>query len=306
MKKEFVNKSIVLCSVVLFLLGCGGGGGGGGGGSRVTQPFVKWSAVAPPTTIDVSGISQDGTYTAPAPAYKVTSFTDKGVSTSSLATLTYRADGSIEKISITTPTTSVAWDAAAGDTIATEATGTIMSMFNSAGTNFGMTIVPSKLGWEYQTFGVWLTGYNIGSGTIGAISVGVPTTGSAIPIGGTAIFTGPTLGFYVDATGLGYYAVSNISLNTNFLNRQLNLSTTGTQKISMATGASSTATNLNMTGLLTYSPSVNLFSGTVTATGLAGTSTGRFYGPNAEELGGVFKLSGAGVEAYAGAYGAKR
>ncbi len=304
MKKAFVKKSIVLCSVALLLLGCGGGGGGGG--SSVTPTFVKWSAVAPPTTITVGGISQDGTYTAPAPTYKVTSFTDKGVSTSSSATITYRADGSIEQLSISTPTTSVAWNAAAGDTIAADASGTILTMVNPIGSNIGMTIVPSKLGWDYQTFGVWLTGYNTGVGTIGAISIGAPTAGSAIPISGTATFTGGTLGFYVDATGSGYMTTSPITLNTNFLNRTLNLTTTSTQKVAFSTGVQSAATNLNMTGLLTYTAGNNLFTGTVTATGLAGNSTGKFYGPNAEELGGVFKLTGAGVEAYAGAYGAKR
>jgi hypothetical protein len=42
------------------------------------------------------------------------------------------------------------------------------------------------------------------------------------------------------------------------------------------------------------------------AGGLTGNSTGQFYGPNAEELGGVFLLQGSGVETYAGAYGAKQ
>ena len=57
---------------------------------------------------------------------------------------------------------------------------------------------------------------------------------------------------------------------------------------------------------MTYAAGTNTFTGNVTATGLSGTSTGRFYGPSAQELGGVFSLSGAGMEHYAGGYGAKR
>lgn len=37
-----------------------------------------------------------------------------------------------------------------------------------------------------------------------------------------------------------------------------------------------------------------------------GMSSGQFYGPNAQELGGAFSLSGPDLESYAGAYGAKR
>ncbi len=48
------------------------------------------------------------------------------------------------------------------------------------------------------------------------------------------------------------------------------------------------------------------FSGNVSATGLTGSSSGQFYGPNAEELGGVFALEGTGVETYIGGYGAKQ
>jgi hypothetical protein len=39
---------------------------------------------------------------------------------------------------------------------------------------------------------------------------------------------------------------------------------------------------------------------------MTGSSFGQFYGPNAEELGGVFRLEGAGEETYIGGYGAKQ
>ena len=91
-----------------------------------------------------------------------------------------------------------------------------------------------------------------------------------------------------------------------FLTRELNLTTTGTEKIDIETGIESAEPTLDMAGILTYAAGTNSFTGNVVTTGLTGTSTGRFYGPNAEELGGVFGLSGAGLESYSGGYGAIR
>ena len=71
----------------------------------------------------------------------------------------------------------------------------------------------------------------------------------------------------------------------------------------------SAAPNLNLSGTLTYSPASNTFGGTLTnASGsMSGTSTGRYYGPAAQELGGVFTLkSPTSAEMFVGGYGAKR
>lgn len=39
---------------------------------------------------------------------------------------------------------------------------------------------------------------------------------------------------------------------------------------------------------------------------MSGRADGRFYGPNAEEIGGVFETRGSGVEVYGGAFGGRR
>ncbi|HET9463099.1 MAG TPA: transferrin-binding protein-like solute binding protein, partial [Thiobacillus sp.] len=93
--------------------------------------------------------------------------------------------------------------------------------------------------------------------------------------------------------------------DANFVTRSLTFNTTNTQT-STNWAAFTAAPELNLTGTLTYAPGTNSFAGTVTSATLTGDSTGQFYGPNAEELGGVFFLKGAGVETYAGAYGAVR
>ncbi len=96
----------------------------------------------------------------------------------------------------------------------------------------------------------------------------------------------------------------------DFASRSVSLASSGSVKYNVNNfGAAGVAdSSLNITGVLTYSPITNSFSGGVsTAGGLTGVSSGQFYGPSAEELGGTFHFTQAGsVETFIGAYGAKR
>ena len=296
-----------ICLVLSFVqIGCGGGGGGGGS-SVSPSVFSSWSSVSPPSTVTIGGISEDASYTAPAPSYAVTSVTDYGFSTSSSTTIKYRADGTIERVDIKTPNGTITWDENAGDII--DDTDIVVAFSNPTESNVGLAAnaIDPLLGWEYQTFGIWETGRGLGSGTIGAITVGAPTSGSAIPTTGDVTFLGLSTGVYIDPTGINdYLTVSEVRADVDFLNRNVDLTTTGTQKIHTSTASVTDAFNLNMSGTLSYAAGSNSFSGDVSTADMNGTSTGQFYGPNAQEIGGVFSLSGPGLEGYAGAYGAKR
>ena len=71
--------------------------------------------------------------------------------------------------------------------------------------------------------------------------------------------------------------------------------------------AATPAPNLDLRG--TLAPGGAYISGTLTNAGgtMSGKSDARYYGPNGQELGGVFTLrSATTVETYTGAYGAKR
>ena len=73
--------------------------------------------------------------------------------------------------------------------------------------------------------------------------------------------------------------------------------------------SSAAAPQLDLSGTLSYGPGSARFSGTLANAGgtMSGASQGQFYGPAAQELGGVFGLKAAtGVETFVGAYGAKR
>ena len=165
---------------------------------------------------------------------------------------------------------------------------------------------PYALGWDYQSFGAW---NSLVDSSVSVGSFGQPTPASGVPTSGTATFTGKLAGYYVPAFGEGgYTAAANLTVNANFSSRSLGFASSGTT-IARDLNAPASAPHLNLGGTLTYAPGTNAFSGTVTnASGtMSGSSNGRFYGPAAQELGGVFSLrSSTSAETFTGAYGAKR
>lgn len=162
---------------------------------------------------------------------------------------------------------------------------------------------PYVIGWDYQSFGVWAT-----DGYIVARTFGATTPGSALPIIGHATFSGKLAGFYVSPTGAGSIVAANVTINADFSNRALSFSSSGTT-LTRDAATMTAVENLNLSGSLTYSPGANLFTGTLTNAGgtMNGTSRGQFYGPAAQELGGIVTVkSPTTVETLIGAYGAKR
>ena len=166
---------------------------------------------------------------------------------------------------------------------------------------------PLTLGWEYQSFGVWdsnsLFGRDITTATFGAA-----TPAGSVPTAGTAIFSGKLSGLYVSPSGDGAIAVANLIVNVNFQSRSLGFASSGTT-LTRDLATTTSAANLNLNGTLGYSPSSNLFAGPLTNAGgtMSGQSTGKFYGPAGQELGGVFTVrSPTTSELFSGAYGAKR
>ena len=102
-----------------------------------------------------------------------------------------------------------------------------------------------------------------------------------------------------------------MTANVDWGTRTINFATTGTTLGNLNTGAVSGSPGHDLTGTLTYNAGVNSFTGAVQAanfgsTNLAGNATGRFYGPAAQEIGGVYNLQGNGLNAMTGAFGGKR
>jgi hypothetical protein len=74
--------------------------------------------------------------------------------------------------------------------------------------------------------------------------------------------------------------------------------------------ATTTYAGTALSGTLTYQTQHNALSGTLTSANglLSGPTTGQFYGPAAQELGGAFTLlpAGGGTDRAFGAFGAER
>lgn len=171
----------------------------------------------------------------------------------------------------------------------------------------GVVANPYQLGWSYQSFGIW-NSHETEKGVLKAINFGQTTPASALPTSGAATFKGKLAGFYVSPGGEGSIAAANVTVNADFNARSLGFASNGTtltRNVSTVTAAP----HLDLGGTLTYSPGSNSFTGTIRNAGgtMSGASNGRFYGPSAQELGGVFTVKSPGtVETLTGAYGAKR
>lgn len=293
-------RAIAVVAASLLLNACGGGGGGGGG---VLPAFTSWSAVQPGSTVVATGVSQETTYTYdPAGGQVVDVGAPSPVSTASTVTMAFDSAGDLSKFTLLTPTSKLDLgafvDLGAGVIVAANSSDPNLI------TEVALIADPYYLGYEYQSFGIWETQVTSTDAVGGVFSVGAPTAGSAIPTTGAASFAGNLAGSYIDPDGLLWFAFAEVSVDANFVTRTLSFNSELTSITDLLT-TDIARPDLNLSGALTYQPGVNAFTGPVTSGGgLTGSSTGQFYGPSAQELGGVFFLRGSGVESYGGAYGA--
>ena len=267
--------------------------------------FVSFATLPKPGTTTLPGFTTEVSTTAAAPFNVRQAGRGEGS-----VTVTVDSFGNVTALTIGGQESSVSFNP--GDSTLTTNGGFVAAVSKDA-RNAAVTADPKSLGFNYQTFGAWLTGSGTGSGLGGAISAGAATPGSSIPVTGTANYSGAAGGLYVDPAGVTYLARSASALSTNFATNSVSFSTSGSTAASTATGAAlANPSILNIGGNLTYSGGSNDFSGPVsslTVSGLnptlAGSARGQFYGPAANEIGGTFALKGVGAEGYVGAFGAK-
>ncbi|MDP2785307.1 MAG: transferrin-binding protein-like solute binding protein [Sulfurimicrobium sp.] len=167
--------------------------------------------------------------------------------------------------------------------------------------------------YSYMTFGNWNQNINTSGDNwnfvTGDYVYGSATAPANIPVSGTATYTGTAEGLYFSTSTMPFETYADMRATADFASRSLSFATTNTKiydyynsSYDQATGKTTITTNavaapyIDMSGTLTYSANSNLFTGSVSdGTGRSGTATGRFYGPAAEEIGGVYSLSGSGT-----------
>jgi hypothetical protein len=233
------------------------------------------------------------------------------------ATLTYGYDGAIREFNGPGgfDTFRRTGKDSSGNDIARNWESPASSAFTDSQYRVALVANPFKMKWDYQSFGVWNHLESPVQVGIHAHSFGAATPGPAVPLTGQAIFSGKLAGMYVSPSGEGSAAVANVGISTDFSARSLSFFSNNTHVTTLAsvTGLTSTtataAPSLDLRGTLTYAPGSGTFTGSLKNNGftMSGVSNGQFYGPAAQELGGVFALrSATTAETFVGAYGAKR
>jgi hypothetical protein len=285
--------------------GGGGGGGGSGGGGVVVTPFTSWSAIQPNTTVQAAGGSAGSNYTANTITGQVLSIsTPAQASSGATINFTY-GPTSLTGISIQSAQgASASLNTSAGDSIGVTSSGSIFYGENAAGTTTLLAPAVDYFGWNYQSYGVWITGQGTGSGSVGVASVGSITPVTGIPATGTGNFTGNTIGVFVDSSGIGFYTAGTMSATANFAAQTVQFATAGTVTVNLATGVSAAASNLNLNSNMTYAGGT--ISGPITSvSGMTGTASAKFFGPTAQEIGGTYVLQGSGASLVGGFGGAR-
>ncbi len=298
--------SIWPIALLLALAACGGGGGG-------ATKFTSFSAVVAGKDTEMEAETRVADYTADVVTELVTSVgaveKKDGTFRFALGSDFTKASLSIAPFPIAAPVITHSFDTADGDTIIPGAlldpiaTGYYVAA--SAGEDELAVISDHNLmGFEYQSYGVWLNGIDVGMGIVAAMTAGAATPDSGVPVGGVAVYNGSSTGFYVDPAGVPFLAFADFGANVDFGTLAMIVFSTNTQVLNTISLVTSANDDLNYAGVGAVALDGS-FATVIDAPNLAGTLDGKLYGPSAEELGGTFAMSGLDGS-YIGAVGAAR
>jgi hypothetical protein len=290
------GKRAAFLTVSLLLSACGGGGGGG------TVPTTRPAPIEIVQTIEATGPGKQVSYVWNGGFSNIGSTEDAAGS----AVFMFDANDKLAVLTIQTTTATSAPTTTKIDFVGSDIE-PLGPDFWVAANPASKAIISNPLSsaWNFQSFGVWESGLDADSGYYGAMSVGTPSPAEAIPGAYGATFNGKVVGSHV-TDGIGHAMLANLTVEFDSVGRSLTFTTSNTTDT--VTGL--LTPHLDLTSqTLTYESGVFLGELTTDSGLLTGPSIGQFYGPNAEELGGVFFLRSAPdnpVETYSGAYGASR
>jgi hypothetical protein len=313
-------RKLMVLAPCLALSACGGGGGsnaGVGGGAVVPPPppaalpslVLSWregiaqeqvfdkSSPANPPVFSTIEASQRGLVVR-SDRYELSGAMDGVVVTPSSVSGNQKFlvdDGSVDGFGVRRGTAAVSPDVAA-------------SMAFYADDRAGVTNEAGVV--SFQSYGYWTWNWNDPASTrsqgwYGSFSVGAQTPAAAIPASGTVRFIGHLLGAYLSGSSLTSREVAApMSLDVDFAGRTASFNSPDWRDA----GAVYPGTALS--GVLTYQAQRNALSGVLTTANgqMSGPAAAQFYGPAAQEAGGVFTLSPAngGTDRMYGAFGAAR
>jgi hypothetical protein len=298
-------------ALTLMLSACLGGGGGGGGG---TLPFKAFSDVTAGKTYQMEARTLSVDYTAD----PIDGTVDAGATEANAATFEFSLDdiGDYTKARLafepdpgfSTPN-EIDFRTSDGDAFDD---GDILDpvagdYIIAAGGDFDKIAIlsdHSAMGFEYQTFGVWLTGVETGTGLVATMTAGAPTLSTSVPESGVANYSGASSGIYIDAGDNPFLAFADFTAQVEFdAPARIDVQASNTEVVdlnALVPGTPNPALDYAGSGAVAAD---GTFSAAISATNLAGDMDGLLYGPSAEELGAVFQMSGTDGR-YIGAVGA--
>lgn len=166
---------------------------------------------------------------------------------------------------------------------------------NGSGVNSWAISSPSEevTQYEFTTWGNWNNEvYNDVANSSHIDSrfiIGQQTPGGSVPTSGTATYSGKVEGILRNGVGAFEYGSGDLSLQANFGTRAL----MGTFNNMKANGNAWHDMNVNAA----WNANSSEIQGTLSGNGMNGAVNGKFFGPNAEEIGGSWTANGNGYEA---------
>ena len=310
-------RTVIIAPVMFAISACGGGSTGSSVTSTPTPNptpaptptptvFTNWQSIPATGVLRLTGSTVEAPYTPPAPGALSSAGTFGTVAAGNLtADITYTSgaqtgvyvQGALTSINFTSSDGSIKVRLASSPNIVKYAAS------QSASTSLLM-LDASAAGYSYMSYGAWAGNLN-GTGYTNSFQGGSVTPSGSVPLTGSAIYTGNSVGYYSTQFGTVTEATSDVTLAANFGSRTL------TYRSSNSQGGP------NIFGTLSYSAGSSAFSGTLDARdpinniglfGLSGTANGNFYGPQGQEIAGTFVLHGTvgSITEYVGSFGAKR
>lgn len=295
-----MKRFLFLSSISVLLSACAGGGGGGSG-----TTFVNFNTPAKSTTQTADTLTSEISYRYDSNGSLT--FSDPELATGTVSATT-DSSGTYSQYSKNGKNSSV--NVGSDRQTATSGTATLISLKSADLSDVGGIVTDPT--YSYQSYGFWNTGANQSGVTHkgGYFSAGTATPNAALNAkSGTASFSGTSVGTNWNSAGVpnsGSRGIeSSVTMTADFSSRSGSIAF-GNSKISNGSGSMTPDASFNMTGSLAWTSAANKFTGTLARNdGSTGALNGRFYGPNAEETGGVFYTKNS-TSFYSGAFGAKK
>jgi hypothetical protein len=281
----------LLCASALLISACAGGGDGGSPPPQVFPVALRGkTAQAMAATYWAGSSNSSGGYTV------LRDMDDFAGST----TISTSPDGTSFSLSVNEQLDS-------GLPVAFSQSLTLPSQGSNSSPN--LFYPPGNSSLSYMSFGQWVQPMNT-SALGGFFAFGSVTPGPAIPPTGTATYNGSFYAKTIEGSLLGISTINiegNLTATADFTARQVSVSTTN-----------AVDPRFNVGGVLNYASGTNSLRGgfSTPSSGYSGQAVARFFGPNAEELGGAFRLTRPNLicifrcvwvqDSYVGSFGARQ